>query len=176
MNAQGLSGLFHECPGSALKAECGGGCPQLLWQVLELSQVLVGRVDPDRGWTVSTVTSKWESLGFFHTQETLTRRAQRNNLEEEAPITWMLTGTGGTSAKRKLCDRHTADSLMDRGGHSIWPPPQTGPISATLVMTRPIKGPREIQLDLEMITVNTVINFRGSSVIRLRIYVSQYPF
>lgn len=53
---------------------------------------------------------------------------------------------------------------------------QTGPISATLVMTRPIKGPRDIQLDLEMITVNTVINFRGSSVIRLRIYVSQYPF
>ena len=55
-------------------------------------------------------------------------------------------------------------------------PQQTGPISATLVMTRPIKGPRDIQLDLEMITVNTVINFRGSSVIRLRIYVSQYPF
>ncbi|KAJ8792160.1 hypothetical protein J1605_020011 [Eschrichtius robustus] len=54
--------------------------------------------------------------------------------------------------------------------------PQTGPISATLVMTRPIKGPRDVQLDLEMITVNTVINFRGSSVIRLRIYVSQYPF
>uniref|UniRef100_A0A8D0L9G6 Fibulin-5 n=1 Tax=Sphenodon punctatus TaxID=8508 RepID=A0A8D0L9G6_SPHPU len=53
---------------------------------------------------------------------------------------------------------------------------QTGPISATLVMTRPVKGPREIQLDLEMITVNTVINFRGSSVIRLRIYVSQYAF
>uniref|UniRef100_A0A6I8PAP8 Developmental arteries and neural crest EGF-like protein n=1 Tax=Ornithorhynchus anatinus TaxID=9258 RepID=A0A6I8PAP8_ORNAN len=53
---------------------------------------------------------------------------------------------------------------------------QTGPISATLVMTRPIKGPRDIQLDLEMITVNTVINFRGSSVIRLRIYVSQHPF
>lgn len=55
-------------------------------------------------------------------------------------------------------------------------PQQTGPISATLVMTRPIKGPRDIELDLEMITVNTVINFRGSSVIRLRIYVSQYPF
>ncbi|XP_042316517.1 fibulin-5 [Sceloporus undulatus] len=53
---------------------------------------------------------------------------------------------------------------------------QTGPISATLVMTRPLKGPREIELDLEMVTVNTVINFRGSSVIRLRIYVSQYPF
>lgn len=53
---------------------------------------------------------------------------------------------------------------------------QTGPISATLVMTRPVKGPRTIELDLEMITVNTVINFRGSSVIRLRIYVSQYSF
>ncbi|XP_039225390.1 fibulin-5-like [Crotalus tigris] len=53
---------------------------------------------------------------------------------------------------------------------------QTGPISATLVMTRPLKGPRDIVLDLEMVTVNTVINFRGSSVIRLRIYVSQYPF
>ncbi|KAK2119398.1 Fibulin-5 [Saguinus oedipus] len=53
---------------------------------------------------------------------------------------------------------------------------QTGPISATLVMTRPIKGPQEIQLDLEMITVNTVNNFRGSSVIQLCIYVSQYPF
>uniref|UniRef100_A0A8C0V7B5 Fibulin-5 n=1 Tax=Cyanistes caeruleus TaxID=156563 RepID=A0A8C0V7B5_CYACU len=53
---------------------------------------------------------------------------------------------------------------------------QTGPISATLVMTRPVKGPRTIELDLEMITVNTVINFRGSSVIRLRIFVSQYSF
>lgn len=53
---------------------------------------------------------------------------------------------------------------------------QTGPISATLVMTRPVKGPRTVQLDLEMITVNTVINFRGSSVIRLRIFVSQYSF
>ncbi|KAG8126430.1 hypothetical protein E2320_021743 [Naja naja] len=53
---------------------------------------------------------------------------------------------------------------------------QTGPISATLVMTRPLKGPRDLVLDLEMVTVNTVINFRGSSVIRLRIYVSQYPF
>ncbi|XP_056349494.1 fibulin-5 isoform X2 [Oenanthe melanoleuca] len=53
---------------------------------------------------------------------------------------------------------------------------QTGPISATLVMTRPVKGPRTVELDLEMITVNTVINFRGSSVIRLRIFVSQYSF
>ncbi|XP_053331002.1 fibulin-5 isoform X2 [Spea bombifrons] len=53
---------------------------------------------------------------------------------------------------------------------------QTGPISATLVMTRPIKGPRDIVLDLEMVTVNTVVNFRGSSVIRLSVFVSPYSF
>uniref|UniRef100_A0A8C5MPX1 Fibulin-5 n=1 Tax=Leptobrachium leishanense TaxID=445787 RepID=A0A8C5MPX1_9ANUR len=53
---------------------------------------------------------------------------------------------------------------------------QTGPISATLVMTRPIKGPRDVVLDLEMVTVNTVVNFRGSSVIRLRIFLSEHPF
>ncbi|KAM8920845.1 fibulin-5 [Pelodytes ibericus] len=53
---------------------------------------------------------------------------------------------------------------------------QTGPISATLVMTRPIKGPRDLVLDLEMVTVNTVVNFRGSSVIRLRLFVSPYAF
>ncbi|CAH2327640.1 fibulin-5 isoform X1 [Pelobates cultripes] len=53
---------------------------------------------------------------------------------------------------------------------------QTGPISATLVMTRPIKGPRDVVLDLEMVTVNTVVNFRGSSVIRLRIFISPYAF
>ncbi|XP_078516194.1 fibulin-5 isoform X2 [Lissotriton helveticus] len=53
---------------------------------------------------------------------------------------------------------------------------QTGPISATLVMTRPIKGPRDITLDLEMVTVNTVVNFRGSSVIRLTIFISPHSF
>ncbi|XP_007906718.1 fibulin-5 isoform X1 [Callorhinchus milii] len=53
---------------------------------------------------------------------------------------------------------------------------QTGPVSATLVMTRPIQGPREVVLDLEMVTVNTVINFRGSSVIRLTLFVSDFTF
>ncbi|XP_038630474.1 fibulin-5 isoform X2 [Scyliorhinus canicula] len=53
---------------------------------------------------------------------------------------------------------------------------QTGPVSATVVMTRPVSGPRDIVLDLEMVTVNTVINFRGSSVIRLTIFVSEYKF
>uniref|UniRef100_A0A6Q2YZC4 Developmental arteries and neural crest EGF-like protein n=1 Tax=Esox lucius TaxID=8010 RepID=A0A6Q2YZC4_ESOLU len=53
---------------------------------------------------------------------------------------------------------------------------QTSNVSATLVLSRPIKGPRVLVLDLEMVTVNNVINFRGSSIIRLTIYVSEYPF
>lgn len=53
---------------------------------------------------------------------------------------------------------------------------QTSNVSATLVLSRPIKGPRELVLDLEMVTVNNVINFRGSSIIRLTIFVSEHPF
>lgn len=53
---------------------------------------------------------------------------------------------------------------------------QTSNVSATLVLSRPITGPREVVLDLEMVTVNNVINFRGSSIIRLTIYVSKHPF
>ncbi|XP_036811254.1 fibulin-5 isoform X1 [Oncorhynchus mykiss] len=53
---------------------------------------------------------------------------------------------------------------------------QTSNVSATLVLSRPIKGPRELVLDLEMVTVNNVINFRGSSIIRLTIYVSEHPY
>lgn len=53
---------------------------------------------------------------------------------------------------------------------------QTSNVSATLVLTRPIKGPKEVVLDLEMVTVNNVINFRGSSIIRLTIFVSEHPF
>ncbi|XP_023208841.1 fibulin-5 isoform X1 [Xiphophorus maculatus] len=53
---------------------------------------------------------------------------------------------------------------------------QTSNVSATLVLMRPIKGPQVLVLDLEMVTVNNVINFRGSSIIRLTIYVSEHPF
>ncbi|XP_028853002.1 fibulin-5 isoform X2 [Denticeps clupeoides] len=53
---------------------------------------------------------------------------------------------------------------------------QTSNLSATLVLSRPITGPREVVLDLEMVTVNNVINFRGSSIIRLTIFVSEHPF
>lgn len=55
-------------------------------------------------------------------------------------------------------------------------PQQTSNVSATLVLSRPIRGPREVVLDLEMVTVNNVINFRGSSIIRLTIFVSAHPF
>lgn len=53
---------------------------------------------------------------------------------------------------------------------------QTSNVSATLVLARPIRGPKTIVLDLEMVTVNNVINFRGSSIIRLTIFVSEHPF
>ncbi|XP_069049466.1 fibulin-5 [Lepisosteus oculatus] len=53
---------------------------------------------------------------------------------------------------------------------------QTSNVSATLVLARPIKGPKELVLDLEMVTVNNVINFRGSSIIRLTIFVSEYSY
>lgn len=53
---------------------------------------------------------------------------------------------------------------------------QTSNVSATLVLSRPITGPKTVVLDLEMVTVNNVINFRGSSIIRLTIFVSEHPF
>uniref|UniRef100_A0A8B9H8Q2 Fibulin 5 n=1 Tax=Astyanax mexicanus TaxID=7994 RepID=A0A8B9H8Q2_ASTMX len=53
---------------------------------------------------------------------------------------------------------------------------QTSNVSATLVLARPIRGPKTVVLDLEMVTVNNVINFRGSSIIRLTIFVSEHPF
>ncbi|XP_017573716.1 fibulin-5 [Pygocentrus nattereri] len=53
---------------------------------------------------------------------------------------------------------------------------QTSNVSATLVLARPVRGPKTVVLDLEMVTVNNVINFRGSSIIRLTIFVSEHPF
>ncbi|XP_018583374.1 fibulin-5 isoform X1 [Scleropages formosus] len=53
---------------------------------------------------------------------------------------------------------------------------QTSDASATLVLARPLKGPQEMVLDLEMVTVNNVINFRGSSIIRLTIFVAEYSY
>uniref|UniRef100_UPI00358E1191 fibulin-5-like isoform X2 n=1 Tax=Myxine glutinosa TaxID=7769 RepID=UPI00358E1191 len=53
---------------------------------------------------------------------------------------------------------------------------QTGPVTAMLMLTRPIKGPRDIVLDLEMLTRNTVMNIHGSSIIRLTIFVTGNSF
>uniref|UniRef100_A0A8C4WZL3 Fibulin 5 n=1 Tax=Eptatretus burgeri TaxID=7764 RepID=A0A8C4WZL3_EPTBU len=51
-----------------------------------------------------------------------------------------------------------------------------GASSAMLVLVKPIVGPREIVLDLEMITVNPSLNYHGTSVIQLWIFVSAFPF
>ncbi|XP_008299846.1 EGF-containing fibulin-like extracellular matrix protein 2 [Stegastes partitus] len=49
-------------------------------------------------------------------------------------------------------------------------------VSAMLVMTRPLTGPREHVLDLEMVTQNSALSFRSSSVLRLTIIVGPYVF
>ncbi|KAL1006192.1 hypothetical protein UPYG_G00069050 [Umbra pygmaea] len=48
--------------------------------------------------------------------------------------------------------------------------------SAMLVMTKPLTGPRELVVDLEMITHNSVSNYRSSSLLRLTIVVGPYAF
>ncbi|KAL4612842.1 EGF-containing fibulin-like extracellular matrix protein 1 [Arapaima gigas] len=48
-------------------------------------------------------------------------------------------------------------------------------VSAMLVMTKPLKGPREHVVDLEMVTHN-VMNYRTSSLLRLTIIVGPYAF
>ncbi|XP_028264312.1 EGF-containing fibulin-like extracellular matrix protein 2 [Parambassis ranga] len=49
-------------------------------------------------------------------------------------------------------------------------------VSAMLVMTRPLIGPREHVLDLEMVTENSALGYRSSSVLRLTIIVGPYTF
>ncbi|KAI1896920.1 hypothetical protein AGOR_G00099840 [Albula goreensis] len=49
-------------------------------------------------------------------------------------------------------------------------------VSAMLMLTKPLSGPREHIVDLEMITHNTVLNYRSSSLLRLTIIVGPYPF
>ncbi|XP_066552996.1 EGF-containing fibulin-like extracellular matrix protein 1 isoform X2 [Amia ocellicauda] len=53
---------------------------------------------------------------------------------------------------------------------------QSSNVSAMLVMTKPVSGPREHIVDLEMVTFNTVMNYRSSSLLRLTIIVGPYPF
>uniref|UniRef100_A0A8D3B1H5 EGF containing fibulin extracellular matrix protein 2a n=1 Tax=Scophthalmus maximus TaxID=52904 RepID=A0A8D3B1H5_SCOMX len=53
---------------------------------------------------------------------------------------------------------------------------QINNISAMLVLARAVSGPREYTLDLEMVSVNPLLSFHGSSALRLSIYVGPYTF
>lgn len=52
---------------------------------------------------------------------------------------------------------------------------QMSPLSAMLVLVKPLTGPREHIIDLEMLTVNNM-NYRSSSVLRLTLIVGPYSF
>lgn len=49
-------------------------------------------------------------------------------------------------------------------------------VSAMLVLTKPLPGPREYIVDLEMVTIHLTMNYRTSSLLRLTIVVGAFPF
>ncbi|XP_041866711.1 EGF-containing fibulin-like extracellular matrix protein 1 isoform X2 [Melanotaenia boesemani] len=49
-------------------------------------------------------------------------------------------------------------------------------VSAMLVLTKPLTGPREYIVDLEMITHHLTMNYRSSSLLRLTVIVGPYAF
>ncbi|XP_008319962.1 EGF-containing fibulin-like extracellular matrix protein 1 isoform X3 [Cynoglossus semilaevis] len=49
-------------------------------------------------------------------------------------------------------------------------------VSAMLVLTKPLSGPREYIVDLEMVTHHLTMNYRSSSVLRLTVIVGPYAF
>ncbi|XP_028982791.1 EGF-containing fibulin-like extracellular matrix protein 1 isoform X2 [Betta splendens] len=49
-------------------------------------------------------------------------------------------------------------------------------VSAMLVLTKPLSGPREYVVDLEMITHQLTMNYRSSSLLRLTVIVGPYSF
>ncbi|XP_068615840.1 EGF-containing fibulin-like extracellular matrix protein 1 [Brachionichthys hirsutus] len=49
-------------------------------------------------------------------------------------------------------------------------------VSAMLVLTKPLSGPREYVVDLEMITHHLAMSYRSSSLLRLTIIVGPYAF
>ncbi|KAK9391233.1 EGF-containing fibulin-like extracellular matrix protein 2 [Crotalus adamanteus] len=53
---------------------------------------------------------------------------------------------------------------------------QISNISAMLVLSRAVLGPREFVLDLEMVTVNNLMSYQASSVLRLTVFVGAHPF
>ncbi|KAG9467752.1 hypothetical protein GDO78_014378 [Eleutherodactylus coqui] len=52
----------------------------------------------------------------------------------------------------------------------------TSGVSAMLVLIKPLAGPREYIVDLEMVTVNSLMSYRSSSILRLTIIVGPYAF
>ncbi|XP_048885873.1 EGF-containing fibulin-like extracellular matrix protein 2a [Brienomyrus brachyistius] len=53
---------------------------------------------------------------------------------------------------------------------------QINNMNAMLVLARAVTGPNEYVLDLEMVSVNRVMSYQSSSVLRLTIYVGPYAF
>ncbi|XP_078062675.1 EGF-containing fibulin-like extracellular matrix protein 2 [Mustelus asterias] len=53
---------------------------------------------------------------------------------------------------------------------------QINNISAMLVLAKQLTGPQDFVLDLEMVTVNPVMSYQSSSVLRLTVYVGPYSF
>lgn len=53
---------------------------------------------------------------------------------------------------------------------------QINNISAMLVLARAVTGPKEYVLDLEMVSVNPLMNYQTSSVLRLSVYVGPHAF
>ncbi|XP_062394865.1 EGF-containing fibulin-like extracellular matrix protein 1 [Sardina pilchardus] len=53
---------------------------------------------------------------------------------------------------------------------------RTSNVSAMLVMTRALRGPREHVVDLEMITQNSALNYRSTSLLRLTIVIGAHTF
>uniref|UniRef100_A0A8C2EPL1 EGF containing fibulin extracellular matrix protein 2a n=1 Tax=Cyprinus carpio TaxID=7962 RepID=A0A8C2EPL1_CYPCA len=53
---------------------------------------------------------------------------------------------------------------------------QINNISAMLVLARAVNGPREYVLDLEMVSMNPLVSYHTSSVLRLTIYVGPHAF
>lgn len=49
-------------------------------------------------------------------------------------------------------------------------------MSAMLVLTKTLSGPREYVVDLEMITHHLTMNYRSSSLLRLTVIVGPYAF
>lgn len=44
------------------------------------------------------------------------------------------------------------------------------------MLARPLTGPRELVLDLEMVTTNALLSYRARALLRLTVLVGAHPF